>query len=91
VSTAITTDVRLLGVSVDGAIVTLDLSRAFATVGNPQQIEALAQLVWTVTAVPDVTGVRFAIEGEPVEVPTGDGTLTTSPVGRSAYTAYAPA
>lgn len=87
---AIAGEVRLLGLAVDAGVATIDLSDDFLTVGPPRQIEAIAQLVWTVTGIQGVSTTRFAIEGELTEVSTADGTLTRSPVGRAEYAAYAP-
>jgi spore germination protein GerM len=88
--TAITTEVRLRSVTVESGVATIDLSEEFAAIGNPQQIEAIAQLVFTATSVAGVGAVRFAIEGEPRDVPAGDGTLTPAPVGQADYSAFAP-
>lgn len=72
-------------------IVTIDLSGDFEVGTTTQQIiVALAQIVFTATELEGVTGVRFSIDGERRQVPTGDGTLTSAPVGRVAYASYAP-
>ena len=84
--TAITSDTRLLGLRgpTDG-LVTIDLSRRLLDVTGRQQILALAQVVYTATAFPGVERVLFEFEGSPREVPNGDGTLTSTPVGRLSY------
>jgi spore germination protein GerM len=46
---------------------------------------AVAQMVYTATAIPGVDRVRFEVDGEPAEVPRGDGTLTNGPVDRTDY------
>jgi hypothetical protein len=71
-------------------LVVVDLSSAFAAVPAQEQRLALAQIVYTATGVPGVTGVRFTLGGAPVEVPLPDGTLTSSPVGRAAFANLAP-
>lgn len=71
-------------------LVVVDLSSAFAAVPAQEQRLALAQIVYTATGVPGVTGVRFTLAGAPVEVPLPDGTLTSSPVGRTAFANFAP-
>jgi spore germination protein GerM len=85
-STAITSETRLLHVRgpVDG-LVTIDLSEEMLDVTGRQQILALAQVVYTATAYPDVTRVLFQFEGSAREVPNGDGTLTSTPLGRLSY------
>jgi hypothetical protein len=49
------------------------------------QVLAFAQIVATLSARPDVDGVRFRSAGADVQVPRGDGSLTDAPVNRSAY------
>jgi hypothetical protein len=71
-------------------LVAVDLSTAFAAVPTQEQRLALAQIVFTVTGLPGVKGVRFTLAGAPVEVPLPDGTLTSSPVGRNAFANVAP-
>lgn len=85
-STAITSGTELLGV--DGprdGLVTINLSRDVLDITGRQQILALAQVVWTVTALPSVDRVLFEFEGEPTEVQNGNGTLTSSPLSRPSY------
>lgn len=85
-STAITSGTELLGV--DGpsdGLVTINLSRDVLDITGRQQILALAQVVWTVTALPSVDRVLFEFEGEPTEVQNGNGTLTSSPLSRLSY------
>jgi spore germination protein GerM len=85
---AITTDTKLLGIDgpTDG-LVTLDLSHHLLDITGRQQILALAQVVYTATELPSVDRVLFQIDGENVEVPNGNGTLSASPLGRLSYSA----
>jgi spore germination protein GerM len=87
-STAITTETTLLHLHgpVDG-LVTIDLSREMLDVTGGQQILALAQVVYTATAYPGIERVLFQFDGESVEVPNGEGTLTSTPLGRLSYRA----
>lgn len=89
VRTALTGEVRLAG-TVTASVPLIDLTESFAQIELEEQILALGQLVFTLTAVPGVTGVSFALSGRPVEVPTGDGTLERGPLGRDDFTAIAP-
>jgi spore germination protein GerM len=84
--TAITSDTKLLHAEppVDG-LVTIDLSRQLLDITGRQQILALAQVVYTATALADVDRVLFRFDGKPKEVPNGDGKLTASPLGRLSY------
>jgi len=87
--TALTGDVRLAG-TVTVGVPLIDLTESFAQIELEEQILALGQLVFTLTAVPGVTGVSFALFGRPVEVPTGDGTLKGGPLRRDDFAAVAP-
>ncbi|MDT0275463.1 GerMN domain-containing protein [Blastococcus goldschmidtiae] len=73
----------------DGTV-TLTLTRGFTGLTGGNQLLAVAQVVWSLTELPAVTGVRFTVEGAPVEVPTDEG-LTASPVERDDYASVAPA
>lgn len=85
-STAITSDTELLDIQgPEDGLVVLDLSRDVLSITGRQQILALAQVVWTATALPSVDRVLFEFDGEPAEVPNGNGTLTSSPLGRLSY------
>jgi hypothetical protein len=73
----------------EAGTVLVDLTRQFAQVGGQEQILALGQLVLTLTALPTIERVRFALDGVPVDVPRADGTLVTGPVTRADYAALA--
>jgi hypothetical protein len=64
---------------------TVELGSTFGQVGGQEQILAVAQLVFTATSVPGILKVQFTLDGRPVEVPAGDGTLTQGPLGRSDF------
>lgn len=89
VRAALTRPVRLAG-AVAAGVPLIDVTDSFADVEAEEQILALAQLVFTLTALPGVDGVSFALEGRPVEVPTGDGALKRGPVRRADFAAVAP-
>lgn len=55
-----------------------------------EQILGVAQLVFTATALPDIRSVSVSLEGQPVEVPTGDGTLKRAPLNRADFASVAP-
>ena len=67
---------RLLGVSIENGIVTLDLSSEFKEdegsgfIGLPGRFR-LAHVVYTVTQFPEIEGVQFKLEGRPLQVPPG--------------------
>lgn len=74
----------------DAATFVIDLSAEFAQGPTSEQVLGLAQIVFTATEVPGVTGVRFTLDGAPVEVPTPSGTLTAGPLGREAFADLGP-
>ncbi len=69
----------------------VDLARAFSTLPSTEQLLALAQLVFTLTARPGIGQVRFTLRGESTEVPLANGSLVSTPVSRDDYAAVAPA
>lgn len=76
---------RLIGVAVEGTVATVDLSSEFE--GGPGQslVLRIAQVVYTLTQVPGVLGVRFEIDGIPEPVVEPD-----RPVVRADYREVAP-
>jgi len=70
----------------DGEVV-VELTRGVTELSGREQRLALGQLVFTLTGLPGVTGVRFQLDGRPVPVPRGDGTLAEDdePVDRDDY------
>lgn len=73
------------GVTLAGGIATAELGEAFLAVPSEVQRLALAQLVFTLTGRPGVGRVVFTIDGQPTDVPRGDGTLTSDSVSRDSY------
>ncbi|HXH56173.1 GerMN domain-containing protein [Iamia sp.] len=68
----------------------VDLRDSFAELGNVDQTLAIAQLVYTLTGQPGIGRVSFTLGGESVEVPRGDGALTTDALARDDFTDVAP-
>ena len=69
VTTAIPQGARLLGTSVeDDGTIEVDLSSAAGRVSGRQRERLVAQLVWTLTQLPELRGVRLLIDGERVRV-----------------------
>jgi spore germination protein GerM len=85
-TTAIGPDVTVESVHVTDGLATVALSGEGATqsAGSDRTL-AIAQLVYTATAIPGVNRVRFEVGGKTTEVPRGDGTLTSKPVHRADY------
>ena len=57
---------------------------------GPNQTLAIAQVVFTATQQPGVTGVVFQIAGQPIGVPTASGARSPGPVDRTSYQPQAP-
>lgn len=53
--------------------------------GRTDEVLAFAQVVLTLTSLPDVQAVSFRREGRPLPVPRGDGTLNADPLTRRDY------
>lgn len=87
---AIPAGTRLLGSSIEGDEVRLDLSQEFTSIVGEQYILAVAQVVYTATEVTGVERVHIAIAGEPATLARADGQLTAGPVGREDYASLAP-
>ena len=84
--TAIPEGTRLLGLTIEGGIATVNLSREFESGGGSASVLGrLAQVVFSLTQFPSVQGVRFELDGEPVEVFSGEGVVLSEPVGRDDY------
>jgi germination protein M len=90
--TTIPEGTRLLGLSIENGIATVDLSREFESGGGSASVLGrLAQVVYTLTQFPTVNEVTFELDGEPVTVFSGEGVVLDEPVGRADYYDQLPA
>ncbi|MCL5948291.1 MAG: ATP-binding protein [Actinobacteria bacterium] len=89
-STAIPQQSGSLTARTVGSTVEVSLSSTFGTLSGPAQIQATAQIVFTVTALSGITGVSFKMKGHSIDVPNAIGALLPGPVNRSDYAALAP-
>lgn len=81
---------ELLGVEgPTGGLITIDLNDLTSIGGQGQRL-ALAQIVFTGTAAPDVDRVIFEFEGEASEVPNGQGESTAQPLTRADFAIFDP-
>lgn len=78
------------GAQVSGSVATVSVNDAFNSHTTEEKIWALAQIVYTATAIPGVDSVQVVTNNAPIEVPRGDGTLTRDLLKRSDYTKLAP-
>jgi len=72
------------------AQMTINLTPSFEQLATKDQVEALAQLVYTATAIQGITAVSFRIGDKRVAVPRDDNSTTEGPVKRSDYKSLAP-
>jgi hypothetical protein len=90
--TVIPDGTRYLGLRIDAGVATVNLSREFASGGGSASVLGrLAQVVYTLTQFPTVSGVRFELDGEPVTVFSGEGVILDDPVDRTDYEDLLPA
>jgi spore germination protein GerM len=73
-----------------GGVATVNFTSDPILVVGPDQTLAIAQVVYTVTQQPGVTGVSFDIAGKAIEVPTAAGAQVPGPVTRADYAPQAP-
>lgn len=78
--TAIPPATLVRSVSISGRVAKVDLSRDFAVVGGEEEILAVAQVVVTLAARPEIDGVMFALDGVATGVPRADGALVDGPL-----------
>jgi spore germination protein GerM len=81
---------RLVSLDLTGSVATVDLSSEFGNLGGSDQVLAVAQFVYTLTASPYINSVRFAIDGKRIEVPDASGSLSGTPRTRDDYRSLAP-
>lgn len=87
---AIPSGARVLSVSEAASVATIDLGSAFGQLVGQTQIEAIAQIVFTATALPGIHAVKFELSGQAIEVPAANGAETPGPLTRAQYAALAP-
>lgn len=86
VGTSILEGTELLGLSIDGGIATVDLSRMFGSGGGSlSMFSRLAQLTYTLTQFPGVRGVNLKMDGKPVKVFGGEGIILDQPMTRRSF------
>ena len=81
-----------LGLSIDGGVATVDLSKEYASGGGSlSMMMRLAEVVFTLTQFPTVDGVNFKLDGEPIDVLGGEGLILDHPMSRADYEDLSPA
>ncbi len=88
--TAIPTGATVHGATRTGEVVTVDLDGTLAATGGDRQILAIAQIVYSLTAIDGVQRVSILVDGITREWPTEDGTPRSEPLTRFAYAELDP-
>lgn len=90
-ATTVPAGTRLIGIDVAGGTATVDLSGGFASGGGSLSMTArLAQVTFTLTQFPTVTGVVFRLDGQPVTVFGGEGLILDHPANRASFETLTP-
>lgn len=87
---AIPAGTTLLGATIQGDEVRVDLSQEFTTIVGEEYLLALAQIVFTAVDAGPADAVTIAIEGQQVPIARADGQLSTGAVTPSDYGPLAP-
>ena len=79
------------GVSIDGGVATVDLSTSFGSGGGSVSMQGrVAQVVYTLTQFPSVTGVNFKLDGVATTVLGGEGVVLDHPQTRADWESFTP-
>ncbi len=82
---------KLLSITIDGSVATVDLTGAFQSGGgSASMLGRLAQLVYTATQFPTVDAVRLRLDGQPVQSVGGEGVIVGAGLGRTDSTGSLP-
>jgi spore germination protein GerM len=74
----------------DRDVIAIDLSEEFAETTADGELLAQAQIVYTVSELPNVRGVLFLVDGRPREGADDDAKLTSSPLTVEDFEDFAP-
>jgi len=89
--TAIVGRGSVISAAQDGNVGRVNLSSQWGDFANPDQVAAIAQMVFTATGVPGIDGVAFSLSGKAIEAFTGDGSQIARPLQRSDFQDLFPA
>jgi hypothetical protein len=89
--TTIPDDTRLLGLTIDKTLATVDLSEEYASGGGSlSMMSRIAEVVYTLTQYSTVRSVAFLLEGEPVEALGGEGIALGDAQRRADWRSFEP-
>ncbi len=83
--TALSSEAVVRSVTLTRGRVRIDLTPTFEALPPSDQILALGQLVLTLTARPGVGQAEFTLDGDPIDVPRGNGLLVSGSLVREDY------
>ena len=90
-TSAIPEGTQLLGLSIEDGVATVDLSSEFETGGGSlSMLSRLGQVACTLDQFETVSGVLFRLDGEPVDVFSGEGIILDHPVTCDDYSEIVP-
>jgi len=91
-TTLIPSGTQLLDIALANGVAVVDLTGQFESGGGAAAMFGrLAQVVYTLTQFPTVTGVTFRLDGQPVTSFSGEGIVLPGPSIRADYRDYLPA
>ncbi len=82
----------LLGLEIQNRIATVDLSKEYESGGGSlSMFMRLTEVVFTLTQFPTVDGVKFKLDGKPIDVLGGEGIIIDHPMSRADFEDMSPA
>ncbi|OJF11374.1 GerMN domain-containing protein [Couchioplanes caeruleus] len=84
-STALATTTLTVTVPPGAAVATVEISEADDNAARSDEVLAYGQIVCTLTSRADIAAVSFHRDGQPLQVPRGDGTLSSEPLRAADY------
>jgi spore germination protein GerM len=87
-STSLPPEVELHVIDITDGTITVDITGPVDAPTGAESRLAVGQIVLTATSLPEVSAVRLAREGEPVDAPLPDGELTPAPLTAEQFTSF---
>ncbi|QLQ35651.1 GerMN domain-containing protein [Micromonospora robiginosa] len=89
-ATALPGTVVVAGATLTGGVATVDVRQAGQEAGRNDEVLAFGQIVCSLTQRPDVDSVAFRRDGQPLEVPRADGSVSALPLTAADYRPLMP-
>jgi spore germination protein GerM len=87
-ATAIPRESSLLGLVIDKGLARVNLSSQFRGADTGSLTLEVAQIACTLATFPSIKGLQLSVDGRPLSVPIGDGSVTDRPVTCANYARY---